>query len=141
MVPELLSPAGSLKNMRYALAYGADAIYASSISGSQQLVGEVIEKNSDGRLLIDVKNKFITGDTLEIITPKGNHTFQLNEMKNDSGVEINDAKGSGHKVWIRTPVSMDDAEEFCILMRHLPTGQTTRSGFKCSEDILFNEVN
>jgi putative protease len=26
--PELLSPAGSLKNMRYALAYGADAVYA-----------------------------------------------------------------------------------------------------------------
>ncbi|MCL9642434.1 tRNA 5-hydroxyuridine modification protein YegQ [Rahnella victoriana] len=27
-VPELLSPAGSLKNMRYAFAYGADAVYA-----------------------------------------------------------------------------------------------------------------
>jgi putative protease len=26
--PELLSPAGSLKNMRYAFAYGADAVYA-----------------------------------------------------------------------------------------------------------------
>jgi putative protease len=25
---ELLSPAGSLKNMRYAFAYGADAVYA-----------------------------------------------------------------------------------------------------------------
>ena len=26
--PELLSPAGSLRNMRYAFAYGADAVYA-----------------------------------------------------------------------------------------------------------------
>ncbi|MGB0723183.1 MAG: U32 family peptidase, partial [Gammaproteobacteria bacterium] len=26
--PELLSPAGTLKNLRYALAYGADAVYA-----------------------------------------------------------------------------------------------------------------
>ena len=26
--PELLSPAGSLKHMRYAYAYGADAVYA-----------------------------------------------------------------------------------------------------------------
>jgi len=26
--PELLSPAGTLKNMRYAIAYGADAVYA-----------------------------------------------------------------------------------------------------------------
>ncbi len=28
IIPELLSPAGSLKNMRYAFAYGADAVYA-----------------------------------------------------------------------------------------------------------------
>lgn len=27
-IPELVSPAGSLKNMRYAFAYGADAVYA-----------------------------------------------------------------------------------------------------------------
>jgi putative protease len=27
-IPELLSPAGTLRNMRYALAYGADAVYA-----------------------------------------------------------------------------------------------------------------
>ncbi|MFT6913916.1 MAG: putative protease [Motiliproteus sp.] len=27
-IPELLSPAGTLKNMRYAFAYGADAVYA-----------------------------------------------------------------------------------------------------------------
>ncbi|MEC9256263.1 MAG: U32 family peptidase, partial [Pseudomonadota bacterium] len=26
--PELLSPAGTLNNMKYALAYGADAVYA-----------------------------------------------------------------------------------------------------------------
>ena len=26
--PELLSPAGSIKHMRYAFAYGADAVYA-----------------------------------------------------------------------------------------------------------------
>ncbi|RMG58289.1 MAG: U32 family peptidase, partial [Gammaproteobacteria bacterium] len=26
--PELLAPAGTLRNMRYALAYGADAVYA-----------------------------------------------------------------------------------------------------------------
>ncbi len=26
--PELLSPAGTLRNMKYAFAYGADAVYA-----------------------------------------------------------------------------------------------------------------
>ncbi len=28
MKPELLSPAGTLKNMHFAFAYGADAVYA-----------------------------------------------------------------------------------------------------------------
>ena len=28
IAPELLAPAGSLRNMRYAFAYGADAVYA-----------------------------------------------------------------------------------------------------------------
>ena len=28
LTPELLAPAGSLKHMRYAFAYGADAVYA-----------------------------------------------------------------------------------------------------------------
>ncbi|MCT7018422.1 U32 family peptidase, partial [Salmonella enterica subsp. enterica serovar Saintpaul] len=28
LAPELLAPAGTLKNMRYAFAYGADAVYA-----------------------------------------------------------------------------------------------------------------
>eukprot|EP01034_Spumella_vulgaris_P013553 gene13553-17297_t len=28
LAPELLAPAGTLKNMRYAFAYGADAAYA-----------------------------------------------------------------------------------------------------------------
>ncbi|MBU5234429.1 U32 family peptidase, partial [Vibrio cholerae] len=28
IAPELLAPAGTLKNMRYAFAYGADAVYA-----------------------------------------------------------------------------------------------------------------
>ncbi|HHI81983.1 MAG TPA: U32 family peptidase, partial [Rhizobiales bacterium] len=27
-IPELLAPAGTLKNLRYAFAYGADAVYA-----------------------------------------------------------------------------------------------------------------
>ncbi|MDH5257032.1 MAG: U32 family peptidase, partial [Gammaproteobacteria bacterium] len=27
-IPELLSPAGTYKNMQYAFAYGADAVYA-----------------------------------------------------------------------------------------------------------------
>ncbi len=34
--PELLSPAGTLKNMRYAFAYGADAVYAGSDLSSER---------------------------------------------------------------------------------------------------------
>ena len=34
VVSELLSPAGTLKNMEYAFAYGADAVYAGQPSYS-----------------------------------------------------------------------------------------------------------
>ena len=35
--PELLAPAGTLKNMRYAFAYGADAVYAGAVTAEQRL--------------------------------------------------------------------------------------------------------
>ncbi len=38
MKTELLSPAGSLKNMRYAFAYGADAVYAGQPRYSQIII-------------------------------------------------------------------------------------------------------
>ncbi|MBC3765554.1 tRNA 5-hydroxyuridine modification protein YegQ [Neptunicella marina] len=100
--------------------------YASSVSDTQQLVGEVIEKQNN-RYLVEVKNKFVVGDTLELISPAGNHSWTITQMWDKQGNVITDAKGSGHHVWLELPVEVKP--EFCIVVRHLPHSQTTRSQF------------
>ena len=66
-----------------------------------------------------MKNKFLVGDTLEIMTPQGNQTFKLSAMQDHKGQSIHDAKGSGHKVWIQ--VETPHALAFALLVRYLPS--------------------
>ena len=65
--PELLSPAGTLKNMRYAFAYGADAVYAgqpryslrvrnNEFSKEHVLAQGIEEAHSMGRLFFLASN-------------------------------------------------------------------------------------
>ncbi|MFT5085460.1 MAG: collagenase-like PrtC family protease [Lentisphaeria bacterium] len=49
MATELLSPAGTLKSMRYAFAYGADAVYAGQPRYSLRVRNN--EFNSGGKTL------------------------------------------------------------------------------------------
>ncbi|WP_448213787.1 prephenate-dependent tRNA uridine(34) hydroxylase TrhP [Colwellia sp. MEBiC06753] len=102
--------------------------YGYSKSDSQQFVGEVLGYNEDNGLVeIDVKNKFLVGDELELITPQGNKRFTLTHMESPKGEVILDAKGSGHKVAISLDTSFDLS--FGILMRYLEDGETTRHPF------------
>ncbi|TGE84666.1 U32 family peptidase [Pseudoalteromonas sp. KS88] len=102
--------------------------YGHSVSDKQQFVGEVLGRNDNGLVEIDVKNKFCVGHSLELMTPLGNFNFTLQAMKNKKGEEISDAKGSGHVVKIPLPESID--LEHAILMRNLDENQDTRNPFK-----------
>ena len=103
--------------------------YGYSKSDTQQFVGEVTGRNAEtGLIEIDVKNKFLVGDSLELMTPKGNVSFTLTKMINSkNGEEITDAKGSGHKVAIELETDLDLS--FGIIMRYLTEGGTTRHPF------------
>jgi len=103
--------------------------YGYSKSDTQQFVGEVLGRNEDSGLIeIDVKNKFLIGDKLELMTPKGNINFTLTNMINSkTGEVITDAKGSGHKVAIALNTELDLT--FGIIMRYLTDGGTTRHPF------------
>jgi putative protease len=103
--------------------------YGYSKSDTQQFVGEVLGRNEDSGLIeIDVKNKFLTGDQLELMTPNGNITFTLTDMINSkTGEIITDAKGSGHKVAIELNTTLDLS--FGIIMRYLTSEGTTRHPF------------
>ena len=89
----------------------------------QQFVGDVAELDADrGWITIEVKNRFETGDRLELITPAGNRTFTLNHLENLRGETITAAPGSGHRVRFPMPEGGfgNDGSEFALLMRHLP---------------------
>jgi putative protease len=122
---------GFLKRHRHSDTQNYD--YGYSKSDSQQFVGEVITRNSDtGLVEIDVKNKFLVGDQLELMTPAGNQSFTLTTMKNLQGQDIEDAKGSGHKVAISLDSDVDLS--FGIIMRYLTEGGTTRHPFAQNQE-------
>lgn len=83
----------------------------------QQFCGEVIERNGD-YIKIEVKNRFVVGDSLELMTPQGNINFTLTEMRDRKGNFIDNAKGSGHVVEIPMDPNIDVT--FALLVRNLP---------------------
>ncbi|GAA5010563.1 tRNA 5-hydroxyuridine modification protein YegQ [Acinetobacter puyangensis] len=89
----------------------------SSRSFHQQFVGEILDRDGD-YVRVAVKNKFLLGDRLELMTPQGNHIFVLEEMLDKNHRSISDAKGDGHIVKI--PVEQSIAIEYALLMRFLP---------------------
>ena len=95
-----------------------------SVSVNQQFVGEVTECRGN-RLTIEVKNRFQNGDTVELMTTVGNHTFVLDDIRDTGGNSRDDAPGSGFIVTI--PAGDLDAvlgEDFpverAMLIRNLP---------------------
>lgn len=99
--------------------------YGYSVSDQQQFVGEFTGKRRGDLVEVAVKNKFILGDSLELMTPKGNVHFTLEVMENRKSESIDDAKGNGHFVFIPVPEDMD--LEYALLMRNLKSGQDTRN--------------
>ncbi|MDC0609092.1 tRNA 5-hydroxyuridine modification protein YegQ [Vibrio sp.] len=99
--------------------------YGYSISDSQQFVGEFTGKRRGDLAEVEVKNKFCIGDSLELMTPKGNIIFNLEVMENRKSQAVDDAKGNGHFVFIPVPQDLDLS--YALLMRNLQSGQDTRN--------------
>ena len=98
--------------------------YGYSISEQQQFVGEFTTVRKDGMAEVAVKNKFLLGDEVELMTPKGNIVFKINKMLNRKGEAIDVAPGYGHFVFLEVP---DDIElNYALLMRNL-IDTTTRN--------------
>lgn len=98
--------------------------YGYSISEQQQFVGEFTTVRKDGMAEVAVKNKFLLGDEVELMTPKGNIVFKINKMLNRKGEAIDVAPGDGHFVFLEVP---DDIElNYALLMRNL-IDTTTRN--------------
>lgn len=99
--------------------------YGYSISDSQQFVGEFTGVRRGDLAEVEVKNKFLVGDSVEIMTPQGNLTLTLETMENRKSEIISDAKGNGHFVFIPVPQNVE--LEYGLLMRNLNSGEDTRN--------------
>lgn len=93
----------------------------SSSFDHQQYCGEILERNGD-YLKVDVKNRFVVGDVIELMTTSGNITFKLTEILDKKGNPILEAKGSGHVVAIPVPADVD--MRYALLIRNLPHSST-----------------
>ena len=89
---------------------------SASTTQRQMFVGEIMQQDEDGQYLIDVKNKFKVGDSMELLTPAGNVPFTLYEMQDKEGKSLQEAPGGGWKVKIPLPSA---AGEFGLLVRDL----------------------
>lgn len=88
-----------------------------SKSRASQYVGEVLEVDSDGWALIEVKNKFSLGDKLEILHPSGMREVEISIMKNKKNETVEVAQGSGIFVKIPNMQGMEKA----LLARLIPS--------------------
>lgn len=82
-----------------------------STSTKQLFVADVCQVNPEqDTLSLEVKNKIAQDDRLVLITPNGNHAFQLKDMTlSKNGNPIEEAPGSGYKVDVTIPEIKDMA--------------------------------
>ncbi|MCC6160742.1 MAG: tRNA 5-hydroxyuridine modification protein YegQ [Nitrosomonas sp.] len=82
-----------------------------SESFRSQYVGDIEHVDTaTGMAEILVKNRFQTGDRLEIVHPSGNRIIQLEQMQDLDGNAVSVAPGSGHRV--RIPLNGDIEKAF-----------------------------
>ncbi|MGE1562389.1 tRNA 5-hydroxyuridine modification protein YegQ [Pantoea septica] len=95
-----------------------------SISERQQFVGEFTGERRGDWAEVAVKNKFLLGDSLEIMTPNGNLNCTLEALQDARGGAIEVAPGDGHRVWMPAPADVELA--FGLLLRNFTDGSSTR---------------
>ncbi|MDX7999663.1 U32 family peptidase [Xenorhabdus sp. Reich] len=96
--------------------------YGYSVSDTQQFVGELTGNRVNGLAEVAVKNKFLVGDHLELMTPSGNINFTLESITNKKGQSVDVAPGDGHIVYLPIPEEID--LNHALLVRNLKKGNT-----------------
>ncbi|WP_323835692.1 prephenate-dependent tRNA uridine(34) hydroxylase TrhP [Photorhabdus africana] len=91
--------------------------YGYSISDSQQFVGEFTGERVNGLAEVAVKNKFMIGDRIELMTPSGNIQFTLEAMQDKKGQPMEVAPGDGYIVYLPIPKQIDI--NYALLIRNL----------------------
>lgn len=101
---------------------------SASSSDLQQFVGEVTTwvepsaaEHDARRVWVEVKNQFMVGDRLTLMSPQGNHSLLLQQLFDKHGSPIQRAPGAGHWVQLTLPAGLEP--DFMLLIRDLPKSE------------------
>lgn len=91
-----------------------------SVGVHQQFVAEVFGREGN-KLHLRAKNKFAVGDSLELMTPDGNHTLSFEHIVNNkNGLDLQEVPGAGYEVTVELPEAIAaSAETFGLVMKNL----------------------
>lgn len=77
-------------------------------------LGTILDKDSDGQVLIQQKNKFCVGDEIEIMKPDGRDIItKVIGMKNERGEAVESCPHSKEMIWLDLSVK----PEICDILR------------------------
>lgn len=79
-----------------------------------------------GRVWVEVKNQFMVGDSLLLMSPQGNSYIRLERLWDKQGNLVLKAPGAGHQVQIELPEDMPT--DFMLIIRDLPQAETQMQG-------------
>jgi putative protease len=75
---------------------------------THEFMAVVLADNKDGRVLIEQRNRFKVGDTLEVLSPNNtfNKLIEVESMLNEKGEEVPDALGVQQKLYLKTKLKL-----------------------------------
>ena len=78
--------------------------YESSIQEQSSKFMAIVLKKEDNRILVEQRNKFAIGDSLEILSPSDefNKILKIERMEDELGNEVPEARNVQQKLWIYT---------------------------------------
>ena len=75
---------------------------------THDFIASVIDDSKDGKVLVELRNKFKVGDTLEVLSPTDsfNKQFKVEKIVDLKGVNLEEAKKVKEQLFINTKIPL-----------------------------------
>ena len=114
---ELLAELNKASHRKYTTGfyYGSDdkeCLESSSPVQTHEFMAAVIGHNENGKVLIEQRNRFKVGDTLEVLSPTDtfNKTIIVTPMTDEKGNEVDDALAVQQKLYLTTDLQLQPGD-------------------------------
>lgn len=79
---------------------------------NSEFMAKVLKDSSDGKVLIEQRNRFKVGDTLEVLSPTNNFNKKIviTKMENEKGEDVIDAKAVQEKLYLYTDLQLSEGD-------------------------------